>query len=230
MSTQPPGKRLSALKLYSRGVTSLNEGRYKKAIILLSAAIKLGGKTVSACCELGLARFELAQIQPVKDSNDPRKWFFPSTLYARDVDIVEVEEYLNTYIDLHPDKAGAFVFRANLREEYGLTAAALPDYDRAVQLNPDYADAYNKRGYARFVLNDYYEALQDFTEAIRLDSTLVLAYCSRAQINTILWRDSEASSDLKMAVSLGSDENWLREEIEHWKWERETLIPENQAR
>ena len=116
MSSQQHGKRLTALRFYSRGVTSLNEGKYKKAVRFLSSAIKLGCKTVSAYCELGLARFKLAQIQPITDSDDPRADFYQAEIYLLEVDTNQALEYLDTYIEQHPTDAEMLVFRGNLRE------------------------------------------------------------------------------------------------------------------
>ena len=87
----------SALRSYSLGLTSLSEGRYKEAIHHLSLAIKLGYRTVSACCELGLTRFELVQIQPAEERDDPRKSFYPASWYLWGVDIGHALEYLNIY-------------------------------------------------------------------------------------------------------------------------------------
>jgi len=119
MNSQRLPKRLAALKFYSRGITKLNQGQYQQADLFLSHAIEMGCKTLSAYCERGIATFGLAQTQPVKVipvkvNYDPRQLYYPAAHYLDGVDMCQALEYLNAYIELHPEQAAALAFRGNL--------------------------------------------------------------------------------------------------------------------
>ena len=47
-------------------------------------------------------------------------------------------------------------------------AAAIQDYDKAIQLKPDFANTYYSRGLSKVLLNRTWEAKQDFHTALKL--------------------------------------------------------------
>lgn len=213
---------LFALRFYSRGITNLAEGKYQSAIEDLCSAIERGCNTVSAHCELGLARFKLAQTRTAVDSDDPRICYYPASCYLRKVDTDQALEYLNTYIQLNPKAAAALVFRGNLFDDYGLPDKALADYDEAIRLNPEYADAYNKRGQTYSDRKLWDLAIEDASEAIRLDPDLALAYVNRAVAYAALGQGTDSDRDIARGKELGADIICALEIIDELRYRQET--------
>lgn len=193
---------------YTRGVECLNLGRYEAAIQFFSVDIIMGCRSVGTYCNLGLARFKLAQQRPMQKLDDasqtidPRGREFPVALYLWDTDIDQALEYLNDFLRLHPVDAEAYAFRGNIFDCIDQPDKAIADYSEAIRLNPDYADAYNKRSQSYSALDDHQRSADDASEAIRLDPLLSLAYFNRADANEALGLDAEAEWDLDQARKL----------------------------
>ena len=58
--------------------------------------------------------------------------------------------------------------RGNVRQEQGDRAAAILDFDKAIEIKPEYADAYNCRGIALEAKGDLVGAIADFRRYLEL--------------------------------------------------------------
>jgi tetratricopeptide (TPR) repeat protein len=61
----------------------------------------------------------------------------------------------------------------------GQHAAAITDYDKAIQLKPNYAYAYSNRGLAKVSLGQHAAAITDYDKAIQLKPDVVETYNNR---------------------------------------------------
>jgi len=104
----------------------------------------------------------------------------------------------------------------NLQVE-GRLEEAIAEYDEAIRLDPLLAQAYTNRGLAYDDLGQHQPAIQDFDEAIRLDPQLALAYASRAIAYTHMGDDTKVQQDVDRALELGTDDVYLKSEIERLK-------------
>ena len=212
---------------YKRGVECLNLGRYEAAIQFFSIDILMGCRSVGAYCNLGLARFKLAQQRPMQELDeasqtiDPRACYCPAALYLWGVDTDQAVEYLNDFLRLHPGDAEGYAFRGNIFYGMDQPDKAIADYSEAIRLNPDYADAYNKRSQSYSDLREHQLSADDASEAIRLDSHLPLAYINRAAAYAALGQDAESARDLAQARELGADCTMASEFIDELKSERQ---------
>ena len=212
---------------YELGVACLNLGLCEAAIQHFDVAILLGDRFVAAYCDRGLAYYKLAQQRPIHEleeshrTNDPRTFYYPATLYLRGVDTEQALEYLNEFLQSHPDDAEGYAFRGNLFDELNQLDRTIADYGDAILLSPNYADAYNKRSQSYSDLKEHQRSADDASEAIRLDSHLPLAYINRAAAYVALGRDVESARDIAQARKLGVDCRMASEFIDTLKSERQ---------
>jgi tetratricopeptide (TPR) repeat protein len=78
-----------------------------------------------------------------------------------------VEEALATATETPKAQAEVFYKRAMARMKVGEVAAAISDYDRALQLRPDYAEAFANRAVARQTAGDQAGAVLDLEAALK---------------------------------------------------------------
>ena len=90
------------------------------------------------------------------------------------------------------------------RGEY---AAAILDYDMAIERDPDKAESYHKRGLARSNLEQHEATISDFDMAIDKNPDYVTAYYNRGVMKRRLERYEAAISDFDMAI--GNNPNYL---------------------
>ena len=81
-------------------------------------------------------------------------------------------------------------------------AAAVADFDRAVEIDSEYARAYHLRGLARNRLQEDEAALEDFNRAIDIDPQYGAAYYSRATLRVKMGEDDGAAEDMEMVAHL----------------------------
>jgi tetratricopeptide (TPR) repeat protein len=89
--------------------------------------------------------------------------------------------------------------------------AAVFDYDTAVRLDPAYPDTYLDRGNVRLLMDEPEKAARDYSEAIRLRPGWAEAYANRAVAHAETGDAAASNADAQRAVSLGVDEERLRE-------------------
>ena len=74
-------------------------------------------------------------------------WFYYGTRYGEYLEALKrpgTEDYLPAMLEMHPSSAAAFLASADSYAEKNNTAAALADYDHAVDLQPTLAAAHNR--------------------------------------------------------------------------------------
>jgi Tfp pilus assembly protein PilF len=102
-----------------------------------------------------------------------------------------------------PQLPGVYVNRAlaySLRGEY---AAAIRDYDVAIQMRPDFALALNNRAWAYFRWGKPATALPDVEESLRLEPTEANSLDTRAHIRQVQGDPKGALNDYTKAMYYG---------------------------
>ena len=84
-------------------------------------------------------------------------------------------------LQLDPEHADAYHYRAYARACQGDDERAIADYAEFIRREPTDETAYYNRANAWFRLGEFDKAIADFTESIRLDPTDGLAYLNRGQ-------------------------------------------------
>ena len=91
-------------------------------------------------------------------------------------DSSKAETLLTQVIQLCPQNAEAYYYRAHQKKDY---EEALRDYDKAIEINPLYIDALDDRGNLKICLNDNIGAIDDFDRVIKLAPLNPSAYVCR---------------------------------------------------
>lgn len=81
-------------------------------------------------------------------------------------------------------------------------AAAIEDYDKAIELSPRNTSVYNCRGLANYRSENYGEAVADFTNALDLNPTLNLPYYNRGLAFLKMEQRQKACADFQKACQL----------------------------
>lgn len=101
------------------------------------------------------------------------------------------------------DRAATYVNRGIIYNERGEYAAALADFNAAIQLRPQLAEAHINLGIALLGQNNWEGALTELTQAIELIPTEpAKAYYNRGIANEELGRYRDAYNDYRRAAEL----------------------------
>jgi tetratricopeptide (TPR) repeat protein len=136
------------------------------------------------------------------DKIDPNPRFaeamseFVGENYGRSIDI------LGEVIEKDPTHKLALAARGSAHLKQNDPAAALADFNRAVEIDSGYARAYHLRGLARVGLGENEAALADFGKAIDLDPRYGAAYFSRATLLADMGKEDRAAEDMEMVAQL----------------------------
>lgn len=107
-------------------------------------------------------------------------------------------------IDLAPDNARAYYWRAGAHYALDNYQEAVNDYTQALELNPKDTAAYYWRGLVNYDLGENEQALADLSQAITLDPAAPAAYYWRAEVYQYGLGDYEkAVADYTQAIDLG---------------------------
>ena len=79
-------------------------------------------------------------------------------------------------------------------------AAALEDFNRAIEINPNYAEAYNGRGWCYYGLGQFSAAISEFNKAINLYPEYVDALVGRGWSYVQLGNKTQACYDFQLAL------------------------------
>lgn len=116
------------------------------------------------------------------------------------------EHAANAAVDLVPDLAIAYIFRAESRTHLNRLQEAVADYTRSLDLEVDPMDVYNAcygRGVAHAQLGLHEEAVKDFSRALELQPHRAEGYISRAASRKRLGDAEGSEQDLQRARELG---------------------------
>lgn len=123
-----------------------------------------------------------------------------------------VDIFKNSYtlfsdvIEKEPNAGVAYSNRGLTYEEKKDYAAALADYNRAIELIPTYMEARINRGNTKKALKDYQGAMEDFNFAItKINSKYPIAYNNRGNLKSDLGDFQGAIDDYTEAIKLKPD-------------------------
>ena len=105
-------------------------------------------------------------------------------------------------IQLDPQMAEAYSYRAYVYYRYNQFDSAISDFKRAIDLDPDLASAYYHRGLIMASQKLVNDGILAFTRAIQLDPTLEEAYYNRARLYYGLEDFDAVIGDLSAAIEL----------------------------
>jgi tetratricopeptide (TPR) repeat protein len=126
-------------------------------------------------------------------------------------DLVKKKEFasgiamLSKAIELKPDYADAWVYRAMAQGEQYDYDAAFADIEQALAIKADYAWAWYVRGNFNSELGRRETALADFSKAIALQPRYAEAWCNRGNVQFNLNRYDQALLDYSRAIELKPD-------------------------
>ena len=108
-------------------------------------------------------------------------------------------------IPLLPDgdkKASAYYERGNAKGEMGDHAAAIADFDQALDMNPKYSEAYNNRGVNKGRMGDHAAALADFDQALEADPQNAKAHNNRGNAKSNMGDHAAAFADFEKSLEI----------------------------
>ncbi len=108
----------------------------------------------------------------------------------------------NQAIQLQPDRAISYYFRAKTRHRSGNKLGAIDDFNKAIQLQPDYINAYISRGVVRANIGNTREAIADYNRAIALKPDYANGYYNRGIAKSDLGDRKNAIDDFNKAAKL----------------------------
>jgi len=165
------------------GVSALLRGKYEKAIVAYSEALK--DKTLSD-----------PRRANIYNDRGVAKWRLKDAKAA-------VEDF-NQAIALFPDYAVVYNNRGNALIDIGQPDEAVNDFDRAIALAPGYGAAYNNRGNANHVQGKFNAAARDFRKAAKLMPTNAVPYNGSGKTHVALGRPFAAIRDFNRAITLNA--------------------------
>jgi tetratricopeptide (TPR) repeat protein len=114
-------------------------------------------------------------------------------------------------IQLQPDRAISYYFRAKTRYKSGNNLGAIDDYNKAIQLQPDYVNAYISRGVVRAKIGNTKDAIDDYNRAIALKPDYANSYYNRGIAKSDLGDRKNAIDDFNKAAELFKKEGKTRD-------------------
>ena len=206
----------------SRGNAKCRLGQHAAAIVDYDNAIRVDPDTVLAHNNQGEAKYNLGQYTAAIADYDKVIQLIPYTLHATACYFQNGKYYFGRHI-----KALAYIGRGNAKCRLGQHAAAIIDYDSAIQLKPDYdkaidrrgprywrpvievnadyAKAYYNQGKAKVVLGQWDAAIADYDKAIQLKSDYVDAYYNRGKVKVKQRHFAAAVTDYDTAIQFKPD-------------------------
>lgn len=194
-----------AIAYLARGVVKARLNQHTEAIFDFDMAIQLKPDFALAYYNRGAAYVYLDRIS--ESNND----FQTALRLAEEADDkklkAEIEERCQ-YLEGRAvrNEALAYYKQGCTMSELGEHAAAIVNFDMAIQLEPDYAEAYYGRGNAKGNLDQYIAAIADFDMAIQLKFDCAEIYHNRGLMKNKIDLYVAAISDFDMAIQLDPDE------------------------
>ena len=188
----------------NRGLAKDRLGQHLAAIADYDEAIRLSPDLAETYANRGLAKRNLGQMSSANDD-----FRIALRLAEQDDDeklkaqIEEMCEHFKT--QTIPDDALAYHNRGLVKCGRGQYAAAIVDFDMAIQLKPDYVDAYFNRGTAKSDIGQYSAAISDFDTVIQLRPDDYQAYHNRGEAKSEQGQYFAAISDYEMAIQIKPD-------------------------
>jgi len=165
-----------------RGNVRMELRDYKGAVADYSEAIRLDGphKALSYYGR-GLARSKLADLTAAAD---------------------DLRQAMTLDRSLEQDQAEGRAELAQILLRLGDPAAAIVEYDKAIERDPNRLSLYLRRALAHTAAGDDARAEADYTRALELDSRCAEALAGRAHVRAAMGRHDEAEADTHRAISI----------------------------
>ena len=206
-----PYRDYTAEDYFSLGVTSHQQGDYKKAVEFYDQAFHLDPRHATTLYNRGNAKVALEDYQGAITDFDQALQLDPQYVNAYNNRGAAKHDSgnpqgaiadFNQALQLDPQDADTFYNRGNAKRALGNHQDAIADFDQALQLDPQYANAYSSRGNSKYDLKDYQGAIADFNQALQLNPQLVAAYNNRASAKVALKDYQGAIADFDQALQL----------------------------
>lgn len=127
-----------------------------------------------------------------------RGWF----RYTRLQDFQGAIADLTQAIELQPNEASNYDFRASAYSLLDNNQEALKDLSKAIELKPDDDEYYNSRSGIYFSLTNFPEALKDVERAIKLNPKKAKYYSRQSSIYLQMGNKSEALTSVNQVIAL----------------------------
>ncbi len=114
-------------------------------------------------------------------------------------------DVLNAALGLKPDDPVLLVDRGFARAELRRYAAAVGDFDRAIEIDPRRAEAFTFRAAARRYLDQMDNAAADAEQALMIDPENPLALLERGIIRRLTGNDAGAREDWLLVIDISPD-------------------------
>ena len=115
-------------------------------------------------------------------------------------------ENFNKAIELTPNDAEIYKFRAKAKVRLEDYPAAIEDYNQVIELNPDDASAYKERAEAKRKLGDHTGAIEDYNQATQLDPKDPFTYRASADAKRKSGDYTGAIEDYTHAITLNPED------------------------
>jgi tetratricopeptide (TPR) repeat protein len=109
-------------------------------------------------------------------------------------------------INLDPNDASTYLYRAKVYNRVGLYNQAIADYNKAIQLDSESAAAYRNRGFYYVGQNQLDQAIADLNKATEMDKGYSAAYCDLGIAYFRLSNFDSAISNLNQSVALNPNQ------------------------
>ncbi|MGE5424776.1 MAG: tetratricopeptide repeat protein [Syntrophothermus sp.] len=198
--------------LLRRGMTYIIVKKYPDAIADLNEALKMDTTSATGYFGLGLAFFEMNQIDNAefnftkfiaRDSSNIQAYNYLAAINFMKKNYTAAIHYYDRVIKMNPKFPDAYVNRGMMRHNLNDIEGAIKDYNEEINIKPQSPKAYNNRGAAYLALQNYEDALKDFTKAIELKNNYAEAYENRGKVKVKLGDTNGACSDWQEGLKLG---------------------------
>lgn len=152
------------------------------------------------------AASDFARALRVAPENADVHWQI-AAIYLADEPELSID-YLNTAIELNPERASYFADRGYAHSALGDYEAALDDYAAALELEPENVFHYANRAYTYEQLEDYEAALADYDAALEIDPEYQYAYYARGWAQISQENYEAALADFERALRLDPTDKW----------------------
>ncbi len=132
---------------------------------------------------------------------------------AKEKNYLDAYESLNKAIKLKPDKAQAYILRANFQCIEKMYASALKDYTKAIELSDSKYEILISRGLAYIKDKKFSKAIQDFSEVLTNMPGKIECYKFRAQAFNGEKKYEEALADIQFYLKYCSFDNEAQTEM-----------------
>ena len=122
-----------------------------------------------------------------------------------DTQYADAIKNFNQAIELSPEDAETYKFRAQAKNRLGNHKGALEDYNQLIKLNPENAEVYINRGDVKHKIEDYKGAIGDYSHAIRLDPDNADVYKKRGNVKGEIGDQKGKIEDYTIVIKLKSE-------------------------